>query len=160
MAPAGADEFAAAGSQLEDSGSLYRFEWLHRKMGRELESVALAESATEEANAEFAGRVGDMLALAEQQVRRAASGPNPVRLDVHLRCTSKLLIMTKGEARPLVPAMAWSAEEPAIATTLVARVRKACAIKLKRHREAPEGAATTQRVPYSIELPVVRSLAE
>ena len=115
--------------------------------------------ATDPADAEFVAKLRAMLALAKDEMHRAAAGPNPVRIDVHLRCVATRTVVVS-EARPssFVPALEWSAvgvDSDATQATAPAasKVVRACAFRLLRRDGVAEHAPQMQ--PYAVELPVV-----
>ena len=162
IVPAAAEESAASqnGLQADDieAGRGYRLEWLRQKIANE-DAAAASIDSTDPADAEFARKVSAMLALAKEQVRRAAASPDPVQIRVHLRCVSKRVVLQSETQQPFVPALEWSAAAVP-APTIVSKTAKACTIELTRSRldsGPPSGPATGQGAqmrPYSIELPV------
>ena len=109
--PAAAAELSSSqdGIQADDNefGRLYSLEWLRQKIASETTPEASLDSA-DPAEARFAHKVRAMLALAKEEVRRAAADPNPVRLDVRLRCVAKRVVLRSGTHQPFVPALEWS----------------------------------------------------
>jgi hypothetical protein len=126
------------------------------------EDAGAQVAADNPADAEFANKVGAMLALAKDEVRRAAAAPHPVRIDVRLRCVAKRVTAAAPDEQPssFVPAVQWSvvdangyaqpAPAPAPAAT---RLVRACAFQLLR-RDAMAEQSPEMR-PYTVELPVV-----
>ena len=92
-------------------------------------------STAARAEAEFAMKVREMLALARAEVQRAASGPNPVNIRMRIRCASKQIVTRQAATaeRAFTPALAWSAMDAERPTEkIVRRVKKACRIQLIR----------------------------
>ena len=161
IAPAAAAEAIppAANGMQADEAATASLETLLQKITSEDAGSPMA--ADNPADAEFANKVRAMLALAQDEVRRAATAPNPVRIDVRLRCVAKRVTVAP-EARPssFLPAVEWSvvdgngdttqASAPAPAATKLVR---ACAFQLLR-RDAV-AARTPEMRPYAVELPVV-----
>lgn len=163
--PAAADEVlsSAPGPQVAETETdgLYRLEWLRKKIADEDAAVAAVSKSENAAEAEFAQKVRNMLALAREHVRRAAHGPNPVDIRVRIRCVSKQVVMTSGSAgRPFVPALAWSAASTEQAPTTVTRkTAKACKIRLTTtpSKKGSNGGSlraesATQLQPFAVEL--------
>jgi hypothetical protein len=161
IVPATAAELSSSqdGIQVDDNevGRLYRLEWLRQKIASETAAEASLDR-DDPAEVKFAQKVRAMLALARQEVRRAAADPNPVRLDVHLRCVAKRVVLRSSAGQPFVPALEWSvaADEPA--PTVTTKVVKTCAIELIRSQ--PANGQRARIVPYSVELPAIEQAAQ
>jgi len=119
-------------------------------------------AADNPADVEFANKVRAMLALAQDEVRRAAATPHPVRIDVRLRCVAKRVMAAAPEAQPsaFVPAVEWSvvdangrAAQPPAPAPVATKLVRACAFQLLR-RDAVAARPPEVR-PYAVELPVV-----
>jgi hypothetical protein len=107
------------------------------------------------ADARFVEKVRAMLALANEEVRRAAASPTPVRIDVRLRCVAKRTTMAAAQPQTssFVPALEWSVSGDAEPSEPAAsKLVRACAFQLLR-REVTEQRAP-QMEPYTVQLPV------
>ncbi len=161
IVPAAADELRSSqnGLQVDDNevGRLYRLEWLRQKIASETAAEASLDRS-DAAEAEFAQKIRAMLALARQEIRRAEADPNPVRLEVHLHCAAKRVVVRSGTHEPFVPALEWSVATDAPAPIVATRVIKACAIKLIRSQ--PGVGQRARMVPYSVDLPPIEQAAQ
>jgi hypothetical protein len=167
IVPAAAAELnsskAAAQTDETEMGRLYRLAWLRQKIASEAAAEAAADNA-DPAEAAFAQRVRAMVALARQEVARAAADPNPVQLTVHLHCTAKRVVLRSRPRQPFVPALEWSVADDGAPPTVTTRIMKACAIKLIRtqlvHGQAPHRRQGPQMIPYAVEMAPVEQAAQ
>jgi hypothetical protein len=161
IVPAAADELSSSqtGLQVDDSevGRLYRLEWLRQKIASETAAEA-SLPRSDPAEAEFAQKIRAMLALARQEVLRAQAGPKPVRLEVHLHCAAKRVVLRSARHGPFVPALEWSVSTDAPMPIVATSVVEACAIRVIR-RQRVEG-HRARMVPYSVDLPPIEQAAQ
>jgi hypothetical protein len=110
--------------------------------------------------ADFNAKLRELVALAKEEMRRAAASKDPLVVRVRMRCVERKVIVKRTPERAYVPALAWSAQTVEAEPTLTANVTKACKFKLVRSRPksaAPE--ASAQPVPFSVELPALEAAA-
>lgn len=150
--PAHAEQISAAPRQVQvnetEAARLYRNEWLRQKFASEGAAAAAFQST---ADAQFAAKFRAMIAAAKEMARRAATGPDPVTVHLHIRCAAKRVLVKRTRPQPFAPALAWSAVEIAPTPVIASKLVRACAFELTRRRPAPE----PQVQPYSIELPLI-----
>ena len=115
-------------------------------------------ATTNAADARFVSQVRGMLAVANEEMRRAAASPNPVRIDIHLRCVSKRTTQEapQPQTSSFVPALEWSvvdgADDVAPAAPVSTKLVRACALELLRRDAAADRAP--QMRPFAVQLPV------